>query len=324
MSGARTAVDADARARALETTSSFVVTAPAGSGKTELLTQRLLALLAIVDEPEEVLAITFTRKAAGEMRGRVLGALQLAAEKEPPPEAHRLQTWKLARAVLQRDGERNWSLQSNPARLRLQTIDSLCQRIAKEQPVLSLLGGALQPQNQPQRLYQQAVDALLAGLDHRHAGDSHLRLLANFYHGDLRKLSSMFVAMLGIREQWLPSMVQLSADQTAIDSLQHCLEKWSGELLVQARERLQDYAPALCVIAGFAGANVAANPELAAHNPIARLRGLQCLPEPSLSAMPAWRGLLALLLKADLAIRAKVDKRQGFPVDARTAKATVS
>ncbi|RZV57454.1 MAG: hypothetical protein EX270_03710 [Pseudomonadales bacterium] len=324
MSEMRPAVDAGARSRALDTSISCVVTAPAGSGKTELLTQRLLALLAVVDEPEEVLAITFTRKAAGEMRARVLGALALGEQEEAPGEPYRLQTWQLARAVLQRDEALGWALQSTPARLRLQTIDSLCQRIAGEQPVLSLLGGALRPQSNAEWLYQHAVDALLAGLERRHQGDQHLRLLADFYHGDLRKLAAMLVAMLRIREQWLSSMVHLSADAAAIDELQACLSKWCAEILQQARDRLQSYAPELLEVAEFAATTLKANPALGPNSLIRELQGIEALPEPTLAALPAWRGLLELLLTGSLKPRAKISKAQGFPVDREYGAAAIA
>ena len=70
-----TPADFDARQRALDTNKSFVVSAPAGSGKTSLLVDRFLALLAKVEEPEEIVAITFTRKAASEMRERVIAKI---------------------------------------------------------------------------------------------------------------------------------------------------------------------------------------------------------------------------------------------------------
>src|SRR5690606_250833 len=102
-----TPTDHAQRERALDPQRSFIVQAPAGSGKTELLIQRYLLLLSSVDRPESVVAITFTKKAAAEMQRRVLEALD-DARRPAPPEEHKRRTWELARAVRRQSSSGNW------------------------------------------------------------------------------------------------------------------------------------------------------------------------------------------------------------------------
>src|ERR1039458_153734 len=148
--------DLEQRKRALDPARSFIVQAPAGSGKTELLIQRYLTLLALVDQPEAVVAITFTKKAAGEMRQRVVKALRDAAGPRPEKE-HESLTWELARAVRERSDALRWDLFRNPSRLRIRTIDSLCASFTRQMPWLSRLGAPPNIVENASELYARAA-----------------------------------------------------------------------------------------------------------------------------------------------------------------------
>ena len=152
--------DIRARAEALDPRTSFIVQAPAGSGKTELLIQRYLTLLGQVENPEEILAITFTNKAAAEMRHRVQAALQDATLPDEPDAEHLRLTRRLATAVLRQDRDRGWQLMQNAGRLRIQTLDSFNAMLARMEPLtasVSTAGTAIPGDAELKRLYRDAA-----------------------------------------------------------------------------------------------------------------------------------------------------------------------
>src|SRR5579883_1697752 len=148
--------DSKEREAALDPSQSFIVQAPAGSGKTELLTQRFLVLLGIVKEPEEILAITFTKKSAAEMRTRVISALKNAENTPEPKNSHEKKTWTLAKNALKNNVHFNWKLLDNPNRLQIQTIDSFNASLTRHLPLLANFGAPLEIADDPSVLYREA------------------------------------------------------------------------------------------------------------------------------------------------------------------------
>ena len=205
------------RLRSLDPHRSFIVQAPAGSGKTELLIQRYLALLARVQEPEEIAAITFTRKSAAEMRLRVLQAFERARGARPA-EPNAALTWTHARAVLERDAERSWNLEQHAARLRIQTIDALCASLAAQMPVLALFGAPPRPIDDASALYREAAHATLLLLD---TGDaaiaSDIASLLAHLDNNVPVAIDLTASMLARRDQWLRALVQ-GLDRTHLEA----------------------------------------------------------------------------------------------------------
>ncbi len=207
------AMDQLARERAIDPARSILLRAPAGSGKTTVLTQRLLCLLAEVDAPEEVLAITFTRKAAAEMRERVLKVLH--GDIDPnDPQAAKMRA--LADAVLERDSERNWGLADNPGRLRVQTIDSFNFWLASQLPIAAKAGGALVVAERPGELYRRAARrVLIAGeADETLAAD--VELLFERIDNRWGQVERLLSEMLAKRGHWLRYV--LAEDENALSA----------------------------------------------------------------------------------------------------------
>jgi ATP-dependent exoDNAse (exonuclease V) beta subunit len=187
------------RQTAVDPTRSFIVQAPAGSGKTELLTDRILALLALVNQPEQIVAITFTRKAAAEMHARVLEKLALARQPEPTEAGHQRESWLLARAALNRDETQKWHLLTHPARLSIRTIDAFCAALVRQMPWLSNLGGMPRICDDPLRYYMVAARQTIAMVD-----NSAVRTLLEHLDLNQQTACEALALMLSKRDQWLP------------------------------------------------------------------------------------------------------------------------
>lgn len=305
--------DHSQRLQALDINQSFIVQAPAGSGKTGLLTQRYLALLAAVPSaPEQILAITFTRKAAAEMQERIIAALKKAQQEAMPDSSYEAKTWKLANQVLQRDRAEQWQLLQNPQRLRIQTIDSLCMYLTRRLPLLARLSQTYRITEQPQLLYEAAALELLKQLDENTEWQPALIHLLQHLDNDYQRLVNLLVGMLERREQWLPSV--LSA--TNAEDLRAHLENNLIELIESQLAQLTAVFPQAILaeigeVARWAGHNAANQ----ANNPaIGQCAKLPPSLAPISEHLPYWQGIAVLLLTQDGHWRKRFSAKEGFLV----------
>jgi len=305
------------RQRALDSARSILVQAPAGSGKTTLLTERFLRLLSEVEEPGQVVAITFTNAAAAEMRNRILDELR---KDEPGSLAHR---------ALEHSQALDWQLLDLPAQLRISTIDSFCRDLALQQPLLSGLGGGLNIAEQPEELYRRAARETLRKVDQTGStlGEAIEKLLLWRDNG-WQEMEQLLVEMLGSRDRWMHGFVlerepdwealRKRLEQPFANAVRAALIRLSG-LLDQApgaRGEALELARFACEQSGGQ-----LHQELAelAEFPAASFTSSMDFEEARL----AHASLASLLLTGDGAFRKQVDKRLGFPADRKREKSRI-
>lgn len=306
--------DQQHRQLALDASKSFIVQAPAGSGKTELLIQRFLTLLTLVKMPEEILAITFTKKAANEMRARVIKALKKALTESEPTSSHTKQTWHLAKQVLLRDRQFNWNLIDNPNQLRIQTIDSLCSYLTKQLPLLSNFGSSPLIADYPIALYREAVQEVLAHVEENYEWSQAIADLLLHLDNDLNKLHDLIINLLAKRDQWLP-YIQLNTHTEDIRlKLENQLALVISDCLCAIREKFPEtLANELIAMVRYAANNLAIDN---VSSDIIACKDMQALPGIQAKDKKLWQGLSKLLLTSDDAWRKSFDVRNGFPAAA--------
>jgi ATP-dependent exoDNAse (exonuclease V) beta subunit len=312
--GSRTAteLDAEARERALDPTGSFLVQAPAGSGKTELLIQRYLALLAHVERPEQIVAMTFTRKSAGEMRERVIAALTDAVVGIPVDSTHKRRTRALALAVLEADRRHRWELVHHPARLAVFTIDAFAAGLARQVPLATGLGGAPRYEEHAEPQYIAAARAALAAVDGHNT--AWRRLLAHV-DNDAGEAIRLIAGMLAKREQWIGELA--AGDRARFRAVLEATltAEIEGELAAVAALLPRSLVAALAAHERYAAACLAGDAEaqeLAAA--LAACAAAGGIPAASASEQPHWAAFANwLLLKREPRFQATVSVKRGFP-----------
>ncbi len=290
---------------------SFIVEAPAGAGKTELLTQRYLKLLSIVSAPEEIIALTFTNKATAEMRSRILKSLQEAADDIPIDKPHKQQTRALAQEALKRDAQLGWQLLSQPARLRIQTIDALCSSLTQQMPLLSRFGGQPMLVDDATPHYTEAAQKTIAQVAQETSTDDPISTVLAFLDNQAEKLTTLLASMLARRDQWLPLLAGEHMDSASIaaqtkqilsevisTALQASLDALPGDVQIKLMPTLR-----------YATANLPEN---------APLKALQDWDTPlgiCLEDLDKWLLLADFLLTQSGTFRKRLTASEGFPPD---------
>ena len=138
--------DRAARDFAIDPRHNVVLEASAGTGKTSVLVERYLNLLRADVQPSNVLAITFTRQAAAEMRGRIIAQLRADAIESPSARSR----WN--------------SLRDRLGEVSISTVDAFCLSLLREFPLEADLdpGFSLADETEVPRLVQDAVERALA------------------------------------------------------------------------------------------------------------------------------------------------------------------
>ncbi len=137
--------DEGARRYAVDPVQNVVLEASAGTGKTRVLVERYVNLLRAGVEPDHILAITFTRKAAAEMRQRIVDRLK---------EASRLSEIDAAR----------WrDLKERLGDIAVSTIDAFCLQLLREFPLEADVdpGFDLADSTEVPRLVDESLDQAL-------------------------------------------------------------------------------------------------------------------------------------------------------------------
>lgn len=311
-------IDSRARQNAVDPQRSFIVSAPAGSGKTGLLTLRVLKLLAVVNKPEEIVCITFTRKAASEMRERIFLALEQGLAHSDKSDQvinpYELELIHAARSAIEQSKRKAWDLLENPYRLTISTIDGFCRSICSQLPFGSGIGPGLSISTQAENEYRSTVREWLE-LSLSGEAVPALTQLIKHLSGNISRLQELLIHLLSIREQWLPLLYTAKSNPDEVRAyFESTLSQWIEAQIERSQFALLPYESILCDLFRYANQHTN-DAKLAKHIEI--LGQYDVFPDldeiEGNELLEYWRALATLCLSNEGHFRKRLDKNCGFP-----------
>lgn len=300
--------DAAARKEALDPKQSFLVQAPAGSGKTEILSQRYLNLLSYVNAPEEIIALTFTDKAANEMQHRIYKALLHAQNQPEPQEPHKKLSNTLAKKALEQNTLKQWQLLISPKRLRIMTIDAFCQSLSKQLAFETDEAFNAEITDSPKLLYEQAIDNLINDTNKKSSFYQDFYQLLAHLDNDINRVKQLLISMLANREQWLGVLLESEFVRPGKNDSKAIIESGFKALFTQLSQQLHSLLKLeqnqlrLIEILIFCDEKNSDFTVLNQNTPV------------------FWQNLIKLLFTNDNVFRKTFNARQGLPVKDAKAK----
>ncbi len=299
--------DFEERRRVLDPGTSFHLEAPAGSGKTTLLTARFLGLLATVGHPREILALTFTNKAAAEMRERISQVLYRAGEGKEGDNPFEVALLDSARRALERHAQFR-ELLFRGQFLQIQTFHSFCFHLVTQAPLEAGIspGSVLMDEEEQGFFLREVIDEVLRGLLRASPGDPLRDALEDrlLYWNNSWSCLARELAELMERRESLGELLGFLDLEKAADYV----DRWIGQLVEGKLAVLRS---------GFARSSLGQGwSDFVSHlesrgAPAAELLPV-ALPEPRRESLESWQKIADVLLTQRGGVRKSVGPASGF------------
>ncbi len=239
------------RKEVLDPKRSFIVVAPAGAGKTQVLVKRYLTLLRDALSVDSIVALTFTNKAAEEMRGRIFSALRSADSGAKGRDGNEEELFSIAREALKNTKIPQEELFS-PGAFRISTFHGFCSEILRSYPLESDVSPGFSVLDEAEEtsaflsIAEEVVASALSGKDAEAASAVARRLAALGGRSD--ELIRQIAALIKARDR--AGLSPAMGFERREEMIGYILEQYGSGIRGHLIDNFRDYAALRAALAG--------------------------------------------------------------------------